>query len=140
VSTWKKSTAAIVLAWAERNCFPAGGCASRCGVDAGGLEDLPDGRGRDLVPEAGQLAADPPVAQVGLSRAISSTSRRIAGPVRGRPGVRCRYVQWRRTSSACQRRSVRGVMIRDNWRRRAVETRRVRAARTPGRPRSAGVI
>ena len=69
---------------------PAVGPAPRRGADAGGLEDLPDGGGRDLVPQTRQLAADPPVAQVGLSRAISSTSRRIVGPVRGRPGVRCR--------------------------------------------------
>jgi hypothetical protein len=37
--------------------LPAVGCAPRCWVDAGGLEDLPDGGGRDLVPEARQLAA-----------------------------------------------------------------------------------
>ena len=55
---------------------------------------------------------------VGLSRAISSTSRRIAGPVRGRPGVRRRYVQCRFTSSACQRSSVRGVTIRASCARR----------------------
>jgi hypothetical protein len=110
--------------------LPSGGRASWCGVDAGFLEDFPDGGGRDLVPEPREPAADPPVAQVGLSRAISSASRRIAGPVRGRPGVRRGYVQWRLTSSACQRRSVRGVMIRASWRRCAVESRRVRAART----------
>jgi hypothetical protein len=59
----------------------------------------------------------------------ASASWRIAGPVRGRPGVRCGYVQRRLTSSACQRSSVRGVTIRDSWRRRAVQSRRVRAAR-----------
>ena len=42
--------------------FPAGRRALRCGVDAGFLEDLPDGRGRDLVAEPCQFAADPPVA------------------------------------------------------------------------------
>jgi hypothetical protein len=31
--------------------LPAGGCALRRGVDSGGLEDVPEGRGRDLVPE-----------------------------------------------------------------------------------------
>jgi hypothetical protein len=41
---------------------PAAGGALRRGVDAGCLEDLSDGGGRDLVPEAGQLAADPLVA------------------------------------------------------------------------------
>ncbi len=43
--------------------LPAGGRALWRGVDAGGLEDLPDGGGRDLMPEAGELAADPAVAQ-----------------------------------------------------------------------------
>ena len=42
--------------------LPAGGCTARCRVDSGFLEDLPDGGGRDLVSEAGQFAADPPVA------------------------------------------------------------------------------
>src|ERR1017187_6753544 len=46
----------------RQELFPAGRRALRCGVDAGCLEDLPDGGGRDLVAEAGQLAKDPPVA------------------------------------------------------------------------------
>jgi len=41
---------------------PAGGCALRCWVDSGFLEDLPGGRGRDRVPETCQFGADPPVA------------------------------------------------------------------------------
>ena len=61
MSAWKKPTAAIVLAWADRNFLQVP--AARCGAgsDSGFLEDLPDGR-RDLVPETRQLTADPPVA------------------------------------------------------------------------------
>src|SRR4030095_16666274 len=33
----------------------------RAWVDAGGVDDLPDARGRDRVPEAGQFAVDAPV-------------------------------------------------------------------------------
>ena len=58
--------------------LPAGGCALRGGVDAGGLEDLPDSRGRDLVAEAGQLAADPPVA----------SGRVVAGHLQHKPADR----------------------------------------------------
>ena len=68
----------------------AGGCALRCGVDSGFLEDLPDGRGRDRVPETCQFAADPPVAPGLVVAGHLQHSRRIAGPVRGRPGVRRR--------------------------------------------------
>ena len=84
VPAWKKSTAAIVFAWADRNCFQL--AAARRGVDAGGLEDVPDGEGRDLVPETRQLAADPPVAPGRVVAGHLQHERRIAGPVRGRPG------------------------------------------------------
>jgi len=70
--------------------LPSGRRAVRCGVDAGGLEDLPDGGGRDLVAEACQLAADPPVAPGGVVAGHLQHEGRIAGPVRGRPGTRCR--------------------------------------------------
>jgi hypothetical protein len=42
--------------------LPARGRAPRRGIEAGFLEDLPDGGRRDLVPEDGELTADPPVA------------------------------------------------------------------------------
>src|SRR6266851_3802500 len=42
--------------------LPAVGCTPRRRVDAGGLEDLPDGGGRNLVPETREFAADSPVA------------------------------------------------------------------------------
>ena len=109
---------------------PGGARAAGRRVDSGGLEDLPDGGGRDLTAEACQLAADPPVAPGRVARVISSASRRITGPVRGRPGARRGWVQWRQTRSACQRRSVRGVTIRASWWRCAVGSRRVRAAMT----------
>ena len=58
------------------------------GIDARVLEDLPYCRRRERAAQAGQLAVDAPVSQRGLSRAISSTSARIACAVRGRPGAR----------------------------------------------------
>lgn len=57
-------------------------------VKAGVLEDPPDRRRRDLMAQADQLTVDAPYPQPGLSRAISSTSLRMAGAVRGRPGAR----------------------------------------------------
>ncbi len=61
MSAWKKLTAAIDLACGQE-LLPAGRRALRRRVDSGGLEELPDGGGRDLIAEACQLAADPPVA------------------------------------------------------------------------------
>ena len=59
------SSAANCSCWAVglrgEELLPAGGRAPRRGIEAGFLEDLPDGRGRDLVPETRQLAADPAV-------------------------------------------------------------------------------
>jgi hypothetical protein len=63
------------------------------GIDAGVLEDLPDGRRRDLAAQASQLAVDAPYPQPGLSGAISSTSDRTVRSVLGRPGVRRGYAQ-----------------------------------------------
>jgi hypothetical protein len=58
------------------------------GIDARVVEDLPDGRRRDLAAQPGQLAVDAPGSQPGLSCAISSTSARMADAVGGRPGLR----------------------------------------------------
>jgi len=41
------------LGLSGQELLPAGGCALRCGIDAGGLEDLPDSGRRDLMAEAG---------------------------------------------------------------------------------------
>ena len=86
-------------------------------IDAGVLEDLPDGGRCQLVPQAGQLALDAPAPKDGLSRAISSTSTRMGSAILGRPGVRRGQAQRRRTRSARQRSKVRGEMIRRNWQR-----------------------
>jgi hypothetical protein len=88
VSTWKKSTARMVLAWLARNALQL--CPDRAGarVDARLLEDLLHRRRRQLVSQAGRLAVDAPVPQPGLSRAISSASARTACAARGRPGAR----------------------------------------------------
>src|ERR1019366_1266172 len=45
---------------------PGGPGPARCGVGAVGLEDLPDGRRRDLDPRPGQLAVDPAVTPFGV--------------------------------------------------------------------------
>jgi hypothetical protein len=59
------------------------------GVGARVFEDLPHRRRRDLMPQSCQLTMDAPVTvRTRLSRAISSTSARIARAVRGRPGER----------------------------------------------------
>ena len=45
-----------MAAWECRNCGQV--ISDRCGVDAGGFEDLPDGGGRDVVAEAREFAMD----------------------------------------------------------------------------------
>ena len=60
-------------------------CSSGRGIDARVLEDLPHRRRSDCIPQAGQLAVDASVPPDGLSRAISSTSARMASAVLGRP-------------------------------------------------------
>ena len=51
----------VVLDWVARNARQVCLERSGAGVDARVVEDLPDCRRRDLVPEAGQLAMDAPV-------------------------------------------------------------------------------
>jgi hypothetical protein len=65
--------------------MPAG-----CGVDASVVEDLPDGRGRDLLAHAGELAVDAPVSPgrvvtCHLQRQVADRSldSRASGPARG---------------------------------------------------------
>ena len=62
----KKSHARIASAWERRNCDQVGPVCRRAGIDAAGLEDLPDGRRCDLNAQAGQLAVDPAVPPVGV--------------------------------------------------------------------------
>ncbi len=53
-------------------------------VGDGVVEDLPDGRRSGCGAEAGEFAVDAPVAQAGLSRAMSSARSRT---LRGQAGV-----------------------------------------------------
>jgi hypothetical protein len=108
VSTWKKSAARIVVAWASRNARPGLPGPPGCGIAPGVLQDLPHRRRREHVSQPGQLSVDAPVPQAGLSRAISRISARTDGAVLGLPGLRRGHAQCRRTRSACQRRRVRG--------------------------------
>ena len=64
MSTWTRSTARIVWACAARNCRQVG--PERSGVDAGGVEDRPDGGGGDAVVESDELAVDASVAPGGV--------------------------------------------------------------------------
>ena len=73
------------LGLGRQELLPAGGCASRRGVDSGFLENLPDSGGRDHVPEPCQFAADSPVAPVGFSVASRPMSAVIPALTAGRP-------------------------------------------------------
>ena len=86
MSTWKKAGRCDRLGLGGQELLPVRGCALRCSVDAGGLEDFPDGGGRDLVPEAGELAADPPVAP---GRVVAGHLHR--GPADRRAGARASW-------------------------------------------------
>ena len=101
VSTWKKSTARIVLAWACQERPPGLPGPPGCGIDARVLEDLPHRRRRDLVAQAGQLAVDAPVAPArvipghlqhqradGLRRARAVRERGAGTPSAAGPGWR----------------------------------------------------
>jgi hypothetical protein len=52
---------------AGQELSPGGAGAPGCGVDAGGVEDLPDGGGVDAVAESGEFAVDSSVAPSGVS-------------------------------------------------------------------------
>ena len=66
MSTWAKSTARIAWACAARNCRQVGPDRLRGGIDAGGLQDRPDGGGGDPVAESDELALDASVAPGGI--------------------------------------------------------------------------
>ena len=61
---------------------------SRGGIEAGFLEDRPDGGRGDRMAEADQFALDSSVPHVGFSWAIRSTSARMDCATGGRPGCR----------------------------------------------------
>jgi len=59
-STWKKSTASVLVAWVCRNCRQlVSVCRTGGRWDAVALEDPSDRRGADAVAEVEQLALDP---------------------------------------------------------------------------------
>jgi hypothetical protein len=98
----------------------------RRGIDAGGVQDGPDGGGADPVAQAGEFAVDARYPQVGFSVARRITRPRRPAGMAGRPGRVGWVVQWRAISWRCQRRIVAGVT--SSPRRRRIGSTRVRAA------------
>ncbi len=78
----------MVLAWAERNCFQSAAARRGAGSIPAALRISQMVEGAILCPRPVSSPQIRRYPQGGLSRAISSASRRIAGPVRGRPGAR----------------------------------------------------
>ena len=68
--------------------LPGRAAAAGCGIDPGGMQDLPHRGCCDRVAELDEFALHPPVPQLGLSVAMRITSLRIAAAVDGRPGRR----------------------------------------------------
>lgn len=99
----------------ERRPRTAG--ALGCRVNAGLLEDLPDGGGGDLDTQHEQFTVDAAVSQVGFSRARRRTSRRTDRIVGGRPALRGRERRVCRPAikSRCQRRTVSGRTSSRTW-------------------------
>jgi hypothetical protein len=83
--------------------------SSRCGIDAGCVEDLPYGGGAGLVAESGEFAVDAPIPQVGFSVVKRTIRVRTPAGMARRPGRVYGVVQRRRTRWRCQRRIVAGV-------------------------------
>jgi hypothetical protein len=103
--------------------------AARRRPEPSGGQDPADRPLTDPVSQADEFALDAAVTPAGgLSRAISSTSTRIALTVRGRPRARRGKVHRRRTRPACQRSRVRGETIRRSWQRRLRGSKRASAA------------
>jgi hypothetical protein len=66
---------------------PGGPEAARSRIDAGRSADLPERRGADRVPEAGELALDPSAAPARVLPASRSTRAFTALAVGGLPGL-----------------------------------------------------
>jgi hypothetical protein len=96
------------------------------GVDAGAVQDGPDGGGADPIAEAGELAVEAAVSPGGVLVARRRTRLRRPAGMAGRPGRTGWVVQRRAMSWRCQRRMVAGVTR--NPRRRPAGSSRVRAA------------
>jgi hypothetical protein len=73
------------LGLAAQKVGPRNGRSLRRGVDAGGLEDFPDGRGSSLDPEGGEFAVDASVSPSRVSRARRRTRVRMERTAGGRP-------------------------------------------------------
>ena len=74
VSRWNRSQARMPWAWARRNSVHEGPARRDEGIDAGVVQDCPDGGGADLVAEAGEFAVP---GRGGVSR-CAAYDRRIA--------------------------------------------------------------
>ncbi len=84
----KKSYARIVCL-RRPELLPGWPAAAGRRVDAGLVQDLPDGAGRDLVPQAGHFTVHAATLQVGFSAARRSTRSRSCRCQRNRvPGVK----------------------------------------------------
>jgi hypothetical protein len=110
VSTCRKSTAKIPVAWAVQELPPGRARAARRRADARSSQDLIDGGRRDRDAEPGQLAVDPAVAP---QRILFRQANDKAGVLRsagGRPGSRRLLVSYLLPASLrCQASSVAGV-------------------------------
>jgi len=83
---------------------------SRRRVDAGGVQDSPDGGGSDLVAEPRELAVDASISPGGVLGGRRRIRVRRPAGMAGRPGRTGWVVQRRMISSWCQRRMVAGVV------------------------------
>jgi hypothetical protein len=114
---------------------PGQAAAAGYGIDAGVLEDLPDGRSGHLDAEGGKFAADPAVAPVGVlfcqagDQVVDAAhGGRAARPFRA-DAFACRWCR----RSRWRRRAVSGETIRCSCRSVGLGSRCRRAARNPGR-------
>ena len=93
-------------AWSRRNSVHVG--AAGRGIDAGAVQDLPDGRGADLAAEASEVAVNPSVSPGGVLGGRPEASARRPAEMAGRPDGVGWLVQRRETSRRCQRKMVAG--------------------------------
>ena len=129
-STWKKSVASIVVAWACRNCRQL---VSVCRLGAGGIfRVLRTRRIVEALTRWPSLSSSPWIRwypQLRFSVASRPMSAAVSGLTGGRP-VRCGQVHFRATRRRCQRRMVPGVSSRcaysvlGRWRISAASTAR----------------
>ena len=133
-STWKKSTASMLVAWGAQELPPCGVDVShRRRWDAVAFEDPPDRRGADPAAEFEQLALDPLVSPVRVVRCRLHDQRGESAADRwASASVRIGPFLADETAMPAQDR-VRGDR---RWRRNARGSRRTSAARTARSARS----